>query len=590
MRWLWKNKFGFLVIALVTATTLFLVNRFRKPGQLDVMEAQAMDMSQMRPPAGAIPVDLAAVRQSSLSNTVTYTGSIKAYNEQDISARVTGTITTLPVYPGDAVRAGQLVAQLDTAELSARAQSAQDQARQTEVAEDVARLTSHTHHTAAIDQAMAQKQVADAGVADAQAQEEQARAAISDAQAGVAGAQANSEYWKTEITREKQLLDAGAVSRQEYQNELAQAQAAAAALVQAQSKVAQARSALVSAQAKERGARRLVSVANTGIRMAQADQIVATGQILQQHASADAARSSAREAAVVAGYTRIISPASGVVTERPIAPGTLVQPGTTILKIAEIDRVRVQANVAVADLDGIAAGAPVTITAGSRPAIHTHVTSVFPSASADTRTAVVEAVVSNPRHSLLPGAFVTLKIAKARAGDTLTVPSEAIVRQGGESFVWNARKAGSAALQYRATGCGQLYSAADAKKYHYICPMEGSKLLPVKQTEAPSKAITAHRIVVREGGSDGVRTEIESPDLQPSDQVVRHGQADLVEGAPLAPTPWGPDGPLTLPTAAQADSGRKVYRCEKCGMTYSEADAKKYNFVDPMDGGKLVAQ
>jgi hypothetical protein len=30
------------------------------------------------------------------------------------------------------------------------------------------------------------------------------------------------------------------------------------------------------------------------------------------------------------------------------------------------------------------------------------------------------------------------------------------------------------------------------------------------------------------------------------------------------------------------------YECVKCHMQYSAADAKKANFVDPMDGGKLV--
>jgi len=40
--------------------------------------------------------------------------------------------------------------------------------------------------------------------------------------------------------------------------------------------------------------------------------------------------------------------------------------------------------------------------------------------------------------------------------------------------------------------------------------------------------------------------------------------------------------------AAKVPAATK-YACSKCGMQYSAADAKKYKFIDPMDGGKLVA-
>ena len=55
------------------------------------------------------------------------------------------------------------------------------------------------------------------------------------------------------------------------------------------------------------------------------------------------------------GYARIISPANGVVVGAARRTGgTLVQPGTVILKVAEIDRVRSAGpRVAVADLAGI---------------------------------------------------------------------------------------------------------------------------------------------------------------------------------------------------------------------------------------------
>ena len=117
---------------------------------------------------------------------------------------------SLPVYPGNTVRAGQVVAQLDTAEVGAKADQAAQEARQAQLGAQVAHLTHHLHHQAALDQAAAQVQVTQQGVSDAQAEAQADQDAIADVQAGVQSAQANADYWKTEIAREKQLADAGA--------------------------------------------------------------------------------------------------------------------------------------------------------------------------------------------------------------------------------------------------------------------------------------------------------------------------------------------------------------------------------------------
>ena len=586
-----KNSIGLLAIIFVIIATNLAVRFYHKAGHLDVVTAQAMDMSQMRPPMGSAPVSLASVKSGSISDAVTYTGSVQAYNEQDISARITGQIVSLPVYPGDSVQAGQLVAQLDSAEVGAKAVEADQNARAAQLGAQVAHLTHHLHHKAALDQATDQVEVAQQSVSDAQAQAAADTSAITDAQGGVQTAQANADYWKTEITREKQLADAGAVSQQEYQNELAQAQSANAALSQSRAKVSQAISMAQSSRAKVRVAERQVDAANAGVRMAQADIVVAEGQATQAEVDAAAAQASATEASVIQGYTRIASPASGVVTARPMAPGTLVQPGTVILKIAEIDRVRVQANVAVSDVSDIHVGSPVEIVTqdGSDP-IDAQVTSIFPSADPDTRTAVVEAVIDNPRHRLLPGAFVSMKISKNMETDKLMVPASSIVSQNGQSYVWIAKGGSdSQGPTYECVICHIHYTAAQAGKFHYRDPMEGGKLVPLKGTgsTAASGPVTAHEVAVQVGASDGTWAEVSSNDLTASDKVIDHGVAGLIEGVRIVVTAWGPNGPKSLPDAASANAGLTEYRCEKCGMTFSEADAKKDNFIDPMDGGKL---
>ena len=48
-----------------------------------------------------------------------------------------------------------------------------------------------------------------------------------------------------------------------------------------------------------------------------------------------------------------------------------------------------------------------------------------------------------------------------------------------------AHSAKSAPMQYRAV-CGMVYSAAEAKKDHYICPMDGKKMTAIKPSAKPA--------------------------------------------------------------------------------------------------------
>ena len=91
------------------------------------------------------------------------------------------------------------------------------------------------------------------------------------------------------------------------------------------------------------------------------------------------------------------------------------------------------------------------------------------------------------------------------------------------------------------------------------------------------------------GASDGAWTEVSSHALSAGTRVVTRGQAGLTDGRTNRGDGLGYGWPeMTLPTAAAATGNQTVYRCEKCGMTYSEADAKKHNYLDPMDGGRLA--
>ncbi len=534
LRFLWRNLIGLLVLIVIIVTVRFAMAKYRRPGSQTVLEGESMDMTTMTAPLGTVPVAAETVRARAFAATVTYTGSVVAFNDEDVFPRVAGTLVELSVYPGSRVRAGQVIGRLDSVELTARTNEAEfaRQAAQNEIG------ISESEHQ----QAQAQQRVSEAKVRSlqgslrdmqsqrtaAEAMQEQAdreneaaQSSVADAEANVTAMQADTEYWNNEIAREEKLYKARAVSTDEYQRELSQGKTAGAKLIQAQSAVQEKHAMLAASNAKIRqaaagitGAEARLDQARSEIVGAQADVSAGAAnvtadrrRIQQRSAMAGQAAAQERTADIVRGYTELRARQDGVVTERLVSPGTLVQPGMAVLRIKNIAKVRIQANVAEADISGIRVGNPVTVTTQRDPKLllRAHVTSIFSAANPQSRTIIVEALVPNPNNRLLPGQYVVLQIATAASRRILTIPMTAVQRD------------------------------IDQKPYVWIAAAE-------KQS---GKQI-ARRVPITLGAADGQRVVAESG-LQAGDIVVYAGNENLREGDALTLTDWTASGPRTLP-------------------------------------------
>ncbi len=400
---------GFVVVAgLVILGLAYAQARFVSP---------AMDMNAMQNVGGSapVPVTLARVTGDRKHTLIEAPANVEPYLVQNIVARVPGVLTDFQAYTGDRLAAGQIVARLQEPELQSDAQAAQ-------AAAQAARRTWS-----------AAKSDADSMRADVSGQREQLR------------------YWNAEIAREKRLLDEGAVSVQEYQDERAQAAAA--------------RSAYASVLAKANGA----------------DASIGAAQARVEQAAADAQSQNA-----LAGYTNVVVPSDSVVMQRLVDPGVYVQPGTPILQVAVIDRLRVQAQVAQGDLSGIAIGTPIDVKFDDGKMLHGYISSVSPVVDSSTHTAIAEAIVPNANGSYQPGSYahVVLHVQGHTNANAFNVPSGAVVG-GANSAVWIDRAGG------------------------------------------------AHRVTVTVISDDGTTAQV-SGNLRSSDRVVVTGANGLEEGQPIA--------------------------------------------------------
>ncbi len=569
---------GVATLAFVYLLTSGAVKHFRPPGAMTVIEAQAMDMNAMsaNTPVGSIPVGTEEVALQTFAPMVTYTGSVVAFNDSVIYPRVTGQVSEITVYPGDHVRAGQIVARLDSAELNSRANEAAtmrvaaghdvmiaDEEERMAAAQQRSVQAKATMTALALKDSQSEATSAEAMRTQAQREQEAAQAGLQDAQAGVTAAQADAEYWKAEIAREGSLFQAQAVTRDEFDREKAEAKTAEAKLTQALAAVEGKRAGIAAAQSKVRqatanvaGAQARVEQARAAILASQADVTAAdintqtySHRIKHMGAMVDSAAAQENTADIVRGYTDIRAAQDGVVTERLVSPGTLVQPGTALLKIKSDARVRLQANVSEADLANILIGSAVTVTKPRDPhfRLQTHVTSLFNAANTQTRTVIVEALAPNPGGRLLPGEYIVMEIATAAPRQAITVPLEAVRRDADQKpYVWTlAEAAAGGKTLYTCVMHPQIVSDKPGK-----CPICGMELTPKNK----SGKYTAHRAYVALGRSDGKRVAINSG-LEIGKQIITRGYENLNEDDPVSPVDWGESGPKSLPEASGETPG-----------------------------------
>jgi RND family efflux transporter MFP subunit len=516
---------GLLLLAVMLGASNYAIRNFRRQGAMTPIEAQAMEMSTPAPP-GTAPVELATVERGTVESTVRYTGSAVGYVEQDVYPRVTGWITWMPFYAGDRVRRGQLLVRLDTSQVDppvAERQAALAMAGQsanvarTEYEQALAGV--HEAHAevgmvqSRVDEARANLTAAREERAGAEADLAAAESQVTDASEQLVAAQADQEYWSAELRRMGTLLTAGAVSGEEYQREKAQAENAEAKVHQAQARIQQVQAQVRAAQSRLRKADAVVAAASSKIQQATSEldshyAHVSTAEagvktvrrrIDQAEAGVRQARASLDGAATTRGYTEIRSEVDGVVTQRVISPGVLVNPGQAILKVAQIRPIRLQANVAETDLSRMRVGAPVTVfgkaEGGGKP-VSARVTSIAPAVDPVARTAVVEAVLPNPDGRFLPGQYVTMSISTGRSDRTLRVPSTAVR--------WHTRASG-AVLSTQATPYVWVAEPAEGDEY------------------------TVRPADIRVGRDDGTTTEVLSG-LKEGEQVVSAGHQDLKIG------------------------------------------------------------
>ncbi len=165
---------------------------------------------------------------------------------------------------------------------------------------------------------------------------------------------------------------------------------------------------------------------------------IARNSATQQYQSLLAARARVSLARKALADTVVRAPFAGVVGERLVSVGDYVTRGTKVASVLRINPLRLQLTVPQQFSIEVSMGRAVSLEVDTAPGkTYTgQVRYVSPALQADSRTLIVEAVVTNPDGTLRPGTFATAQIEQATNTPGVLAPAAAVRTVSGTSRVF----------------------------------------------------------------------------------------------------------------------------------------------------------
>ncbi len=325
-----------------------------------------------------ITVEKAAARD--IPAYIQSTGSLIADETSDVAPKVAGKVVNVSANVGQFISQGSVIARIDDKDARLRLAEAQASVKQAE---------------AGVRQAEARLGLSPNGTFNASTIPEvrAANANYEQTQAELRQAEANEK-------RYRDLVETGDVSMINYETFRTQRDTARA-------RVSNARQQLEAA----------VNAAK------QNNQAIKSAQ-----AAVEAARTQVGTAQQAIVDTVVRAPFSGFVSARPVAVGEFVSSSTVVATIVRTNPIKVQLQVAEADVPYISLGRGVSIEVDAYKdrKFGGTVTAINPSLDPTSRSAIVEASIENGDNALRSGMFATARIVREGGSQGVFVPKSAI--------------------------------------------------------------------------------------------------------------------------------------------------------------------
>jgi multidrug resistance efflux pump len=315
-------------------------------------------------------------------------GTVDA-NEVMVSAKIPGRIQTLTVDEGQDVKAGQLIAIIESDDLQA--------------ARKAAEATAASQRWKLGETVETERQTrGETGSATVNAQ-----ALLNAARATLAQAQAQYDHQKADTTRTVALAQQGIMSAQSRD---------------------EAETSLQAAQAAVDAAQHNVSAAEASLRQARAHELLTTVAARTVDSTRDEvanARALAEQAKVQVGYSQVFAPVTGKVNVRAARQGEVVTVGAPIVTIMDLTQTWIYAPLPETQADAVQLGDSLRVVMPSGATLQGKVINKAAEADfatqrdvsarkRDIKTVQLKLLIDNPAERFVPGMTAEVYISKSR--------------------------------------------------------------------------------------------------------------------------------------------------------------------------------
>ena len=177
-----------------------------------------------------------------------------------------------------------------------------------------------------------------------------------------------------------------------------------------------------------------------------------TSDIAQAQAAVQVAQASLQSAQTALSNASVAAPAAGIISDVPVAVGSVVGPATPIATLISAN-LEVDASVDESQVAQFKDGQSAQISAGQASAkpLGGTVAVVAPAADPKTRKFTVRVVPAAPSTTLLAGMSATVNIQTGQVSSALLVPKDAVLQRNGQQVVF-VDQGGRARMEQVRTG------------------------------------------------------------------------------------------------------------------------------------------
>jgi membrane fusion protein (multidrug efflux system) len=170
----------------------------------------------------------------------------------------------------------------------------------------------------------------------------------------------------------------------------------------------------------------------------RAPDLVVPLTVDQARSRMEIARANLDQSETMLRYATLTAPFTGVVTQRFVDPGALIQAATAVVTVMDFSKVRLQVAVPEVEASRVAVGQSVSVSTDNVPGagFEGKVARFSYALDAASRTMLAEVSLENPQLSLRPGMLVTAKLGIERHEEAKLIPSDALVMEKTNAFVY----------------------------------------------------------------------------------------------------------------------------------------------------------